>query len=124
MLSSTLLVLALASTPPVPSTFEVSVKVLDGDGHHTLLDGATALEPNRPMTFTTTADRGGDAYELSVVATPEEDGRVVVHLEWMEKGERGRCVQWRPTVALARGAAAQAQVVWPDGGRRLELKVR
>lgn len=130
MLKTTIAVLclvalpALASETPVKSTYDVQFKITDAEGKRVLLDSSAAIDPRSSLRFTSNSGGSLDAVDLTVSATPAEDGSVVLWFDWKESGAEGRHVVWSPRVAMARNSTGTAKVRWGNEGRTLEVKLK
>ena len=72
-----------------------------------------------------TSRRGEEAaVQLKLRVDPHDDAAYTVAIDWDERGADGRVVRWSPTMSVAPGAEAKAEIGWGQGqGRRLALLV-
>ncbi|MFL5321663.1 MAG: hypothetical protein ACJ790_18515 [Myxococcaceae bacterium] len=115
---------AVASEAPLKSTYDLQFKVTDADGKKVILESSAAIEMRWSQKFSANAQGTADAVEVTVSATPAEDGTVVLRFDWSEAGAEGRRLVWSPRLAMARNSSGTAKVRWGNDGRTLEVKLK
>jgi hypothetical protein len=118
-----------ASPPAVPAQSEVepaplavAYRVLRaGDGDGVVLSGHTQVNSHRGTGIQTIAAHSSAAEELELNAYTRGDGTVLVEVKYKETTPEGGKLQWQPSVRLARGAPARAEVAGAGWSRAIEL---
>ena len=107
-----------------PQAVAVAYRVLrTGDGTGVLLSGRTDVDTRHGFRVEATAAHTSAGEQLDFMARPREDGTVTVEIMYEETTLEGARLKWAPSVRLARGATAHAEVSGSGWGRVIEVTV-
>jgi len=104
-------------SPDLPGV-AVTYRMLDGDG--VVLSGRSEFDAHYIARVDTTTS--GTHERLELEARPRDDGTVLVQVRYEETRAQGS-IDWRPSVRLARGATAHADMTGSGWKRLLEISV-
>jgi hypothetical protein len=94
-----------------------------GDGDGILLAGHTLIDPRNGARVNATAAHTSAGQRLDLEARSRDDGSIVVQVDYDESTDQGAKINWRPSLRIAPGATARAEVSGSGWERTLEISV-
>jgi hypothetical protein len=116
---------APAARAPDPPPFAVTYRVarsVDGDG--VLLAGRMDIGVHDDGRVEARAAHSAAAEKLQLTVRPELDGTLIARANYEERSADGATIQWAPSMRVARGAPARAEVTGSGWSRAIELTVQ